>query len=136
VNYGLRRVRLAHDHSHCVPRDEKFLVGWDGIGEQLAIVCADLALATDRFLIFRWVEAKAGPLHSGTDSRPNIRRVFSDSAGENDCVGASHCSQVGAYIFPRTVGEDFDGKPDPAVVVLFHFRQQLTHVIGEPGNSE
>jgi hypothetical protein len=31
----LGRVRLTQDDSHGVPGDEEFLVGWDGVGEQL-----------------------------------------------------------------------------------------------------
>ncbi len=48
----------TQDDAHRISGNQEFFVGWDGVGE---LVYADLAFATDRFLIFRWVEAS--PAH-------------------------------------------------------------------------
>ena len=97
---------------------------------------ADLAFATDGLLISGRVEAKAGPLHSAANPGPDIRRVFPDAAGENHGIGSAHARQECANVFPRTVAEDLDGETDAAVVMLFQFRLQLAHVMGEPRDAQ
>ncbi|MGH9511146.1 MAG: hypothetical protein ACRD2U_03315 [Terriglobales bacterium] len=69
TNTDLRWMWLTQDDAHCISGNQEFFVGWDGIGEQLAFVCADLAFATDRFLIF------AGSRRRPADSIPAQIRV-------------------------------------------------------------
>src|ERR1700690_372980 len=115
----LRRVRLTEDDSDGIAGDQQFLVGRDGIDEQLGIFRGDLRFAGDGVLIFLGVEANAGPIHPGTNSCAYVRRIFSYTSGEHDGVGSAHRRQKGTDVFPRAVAKDFDGQPNAAIVMFY-----------------
>src|ERR1035437_4553720 len=68
----LGRMRLAQNDAHGVPSDQEFFVSGDGVGEQFGICRGDRAFASHGLLIFVRVQMEAGPLHPGTDARPDI----------------------------------------------------------------
>src|ERR1017187_9570313 len=111
-------------------------IGGDGIGEQPGTVRADEAFAANRLLVLHGIDRKSGPFHAFTNTSADLRRVFSDAAGEDHRISTTHGSQIRTDVLPSAITKDVNRELHATIVVFRELGLQHPHVVGQSGNPQ
>ena len=74
-------------------------------------------------------ELQAAPLHIPANPLPNLRRIFSDPASEDDGICPIQYGKVGAEILACPITEQIDGELRPFVMLVLGHAKQLPHIV-------
>jgi hypothetical protein len=109
---------LTQNAADGIASDHQLLVRRDDVGMEAGIVGAYWSLLSHHLLVLLFVHPQTRPCEPLANATTNEGRVLSNSACEDNRIGATYAGKKGSDILSRAVAKDVDRQACPAVLVL------------------